>query len=52
MRITWWPASATEAARLIAVVVLPSDAEAPVISSERGPEAPPRDTDSVARSVR
>ncbi len=36
----------------MAVVVLPSEAEAPVMSSERGPDTPPRETDSVARSVR
>ena len=52
MRITECPASASDAARLIAVVVLPSPAEAPVTRMERGPARPPRVAARVARSVR
>ena len=45
-RITRLPASASEAARLIAVVVLPSEADGLVTSSEREPGLPARVADS------
>ena len=52
IRITRLPASASEAARLSAVVVLPSEGEAPVIRTARGMSSLPRRAVSVARSVR
>ena len=52
MRITVLPASASEDARLIAVVVLPSDGEG-LVTRTAGASvwAPRRDAASVARSV-
>jgi hypothetical protein len=46
------PASASEAARFKAVVVLPSEGEAPVINTARGMSSLPRGAVKVARSVR
>ena len=53
MSITLWPTEASEDARLIAVVVFPSEEELPVtrIAEESEPEAR-RDAASVPRRVR
>ena len=52
IRITLLPASASDEARLIAVVVLPSDGDGPVTRIERLLPSSRRWAASVARSVR
>jgi hypothetical protein len=52
IRITRLPASASEDARFMALVVLPSDGEAPVTSSERPSSKPVSPAASIPRSVR
>src|SRR3954451_25295297 len=52
IRITLLPASASELARLIALVVLPSDGDGLVTRIDVAPTSRPREAASVARNVR